>query len=84
MKKTPIVFQGARKALKMGSRNPPKIYKNASLDPKVSLFCAPRCPWIVAWSPRRPKWKHQACQMTGFGHKSDRICVQNDNYGLKK
>ena len=41
----------------MRSRNPPKINKNLSLGP-----------WIVPWSPKVSKWRHQACQMTGFGH----------------
>ena len=47
--------------------NQPQIDKKQSLDPKL-LSCAARCPCIVPWSPKLPKWMHQACQMIGFVH----------------
>jgi hypothetical protein len=43
-KKTHILVQGTRKALKMDSRNQPQIYKNPSLDPKVSFLVLPGAP----------------------------------------
>ena len=58
-------------------------YKSKS-GPQGVLWCAPRCPWIVPWSPRVPKCKHQACQITGVGTKSGCIRVQKDNYKYTK
>ena len=41
MTKTHILVQGSRKAIKMRSRNHPKINKKQSLDPKVSFLVLP-------------------------------------------
>ena len=34
--------------------------------------------------PRVPKWRQQACQMTGLGTKSEHVRLQKDSYGYKK
>ena len=34
--------------------------------------------------PQGAKWRHQACQMTGLGTKSEHVRLQKDNHGYKK
>jgi len=50
----------------MGSRNPSKIEKTPSLDPKIS-FLMLRIPLDRPMVPQGAKWRHQAYQMIGFG-----------------
>ena len=82
-KKPPILVQGNRKALKMGTRHQRKSDKNPSLDPKVSFLEPPGAPGSSHGPP--------GCQSGGTRHakwlvldtKSDNIRLQNQSY-LKK
>ena len=49
--KTLSLVQVSQKALKKGSRNPPKIDKNPSLDPKVSFLLLPGAPGSAPGPP---------------------------------
>jgi hypothetical protein len=42
-----VLLQSTRKALNMGSLNPPKINKNSTLDPRMSFL-------LLLWPPRAP------------------------------
>ena len=49
----------------------------------MSFRVSPGLPGSPPWSPRVPKWRHQACQMTGLGTKSDHIPLQKTVMGIK-
>ncbi len=71
-----MLVQGARKTLKMGSRNPTKMHKNPSLDPKVSFLVLPGAPG----SPHVP----QGAKVEALGLPNDRLWVPKVTVSVSK
>ena len=67
-----------------GSRNRSIINTNQCLDPKVSFLVLPGVPGSSHGPPGCQSGGTRPATWQVSGTKSDRIRVQNDNYGLKK
>ena len=80
MKKKLFLFsKNTQKALRMGPQNQQKIDKIQAWTSQGPSLCPPMSqdrPRVVTESPRTPKWRHQACQMTPMGTKIHKKSVK--------